>query len=123
MRPKGTRQAAAVLWEPQQRAQFVTRVIGGTRRAADVLRVDAAQTSRWTSGASIPAPDQARMLVDIEHALTHALLVWADERVARDWLGTPNAHLDGVAPIEWIRLHGTAEVVDAIRAEAAGAYA
>lgn len=115
--------ASAVLWEPKQRARFVARVVGGTRKAADLLRVDAAQTSRWTSGASVPAPEQARMLVDIEHALTHALLVWADEKVARDWLGTPNAHLDAVAPIDWIRLHGTAEVVDAIRAEAAGAYA
>lgn len=63
------------------------------------------------------------MLVDLDHVLAHALLVWADERVARDWLTTPNAHLDGVRPVDWIRLHGTSEVVDALRAEAAGAYA
>lgn len=63
------------------------------------------------------------MLVDLDHVLAHALLVWADEGVARDWLTTSNAHLDGVRPVDWIRLHGTSEVVDALRAESAGAYA
>ena len=63
------------------------------------------------------------MLVDVDHVLAHALLVWGDESVAGDWLNTSNAHLDGVRPIDWIRRHGTAQVVDALRAEAAGAYA
>ncbi len=63
------------------------------------------------------------MLVDLEHVLAHALLVWGDAAVARDWLASPNAHLEGVRPVDWIRLHGTAEVVDALRAEAAGTYA
>jgi uncharacterized protein (DUF2384 family) len=63
------------------------------------------------------------MLVDVDHVLAHALLVWADPAVARDWLTTPNAHLDGVRPVDWIRTYGTTEVVDALRAEAAGAYA
>ena len=63
------------------------------------------------------------MLVDLEHVLTHALLVWADVGVARDWLTSSNAHLDGARPVDWIRVHGTAEVVDALRAEAAGTYA
>ena len=65
----------------------------------------------------------APIVVDIDHVLAHARLVWADERVALDWLTTPNAHLDGVRPVEWIRRHGTAEVVEALRAEASGAYA
>jgi putative toxin-antitoxin system antitoxin component (TIGR02293 family) len=106
-----------------ERAAFVTRVAGGTRKAAALLQVDAAQTSRWATGASVPGPEQSRMLVDVEHVLTHALLVWDDDEVARDWLITPNAHLDGVAPIDWIKRRGTSEVVDALRAEAAGAYA
>jgi len=63
------------------------------------------------------------MLVDLDHVFAHALLVWADERVVRDWITTANAHLDGTRPVDWIRLHGTSEVVDALRAEAAGAYA
>jgi uncharacterized protein (DUF2384 family) len=63
------------------------------------------------------------MLVDLDQVLAHAMLVWPDERVARDWLTTPNAHLDGARPVDWIRLRGTAEVVDALRAEGAGVYA
>lgn len=110
-------------WHPELRAKFVTEIAGGTRKAADLLAVAASQPSRWVSGASVPGPAQARMLVDIDHVLAHALLVWADGRVARDWLTTPNAHLDGMRPVEWIRAHGTSEVVDALRAEAAGAYA
>lgn len=110
-------------WQPEQRARFVTEVAGGTRKAAALLDVAASQPSRWVTGASVPGPAQARMLVDLDHVLAHALLIWADERVARDWLTTPNAHLDGVRPVKWIRMHGTSEVVDAIRAEAAGAYA
>ena len=110
-------------WQPQSRAKFVTQVAGGTRRAADLLDVAPSQPSRWARGDSVPGPVQARMLVDLDHVLAHALLVWADERVARDWLTTPNGHLDGVRPVDWIRLHGTSEVVDALRAEAAGAYA
>ncbi len=119
----GTSPATAPEWHPELRARFVTQVAGGTRRAADLLDVAPSQASRWASGESVPGPVQARMLVDIDHVLAHALLVWADARVARDWLTTPNAHLDGFRPVEWIRAHGTSEVVDALRAEAAGAFA
>ena len=110
-------------WQPQERARFVVDVVGGTRRAADLLGVAPSQPSRWMSGASVPGPAQARMLVDLEHVLAHALLVWADAGVARDWLTTPKAQLDGARPVDWIRAHGTAEVVDALRAEAAGTFA
>ena len=109
-------------WAPQQRAQFVTQVVGGTRRAADLLDVAPSQASRWASGESVPDAEHARMLVDLDHVLAHALLVWT-ERVARDWLTTPNAHLDFIRPSDWIRMYGTAEVVNALQAEAAGAYA
>lgn len=114
---------AGASWQPQQRAKFVVEAVGGTRRTADLLEVSPSQPSRWVSGASVPGPAQARMLVDLEHVLTHALLVWADVDVARDWLTSSNAHLDGARPVDWLRVNGTAEVVDALRAEAAGAYA
>jgi len=110
-------------WHLKDRTRFVTEIAGGTRKAADLLEVAPSQPSRWGTGASVPGPEQARMLVDIDHVLAHVLLVWADAGVARDWLTTPNAHLDGMRPVEWIRRHGTSEVVDALRAEAAGAYA
>ncbi|MEO5680818.1 MAG: hypothetical protein ABIS47_14250 [Acidimicrobiales bacterium] len=101
----------------------MTEVAGGTRRAADLLDVAASQPSRWMTGESVPGPEHARMLVDLDHVLAHALLVWADASVARDWLTTANAHLDGLRPVAWLQLHGSAGVVEALRAEAAGAYA
>jgi len=110
-------------WQPAQRTRFVTEVAGGTRRAADLLDVAASQPSRWMSGESVPGPEHARMLVDLDHVLAHALLVWADASVARDWLTTANAHLDGLRPLAWMQLHGSTGVVETLRAEAAGAYA
>jgi len=120
---KGPATGKVAKWHPEQRARFVTEVAGGTRRAAALLDVAASQPSRWATGESVPGPVQARMLVDIDHVLAHALLVWADAGVARDWLTTANAHLDGLAPVDWIRRNGTSEVVEALRAEQAGAYA
>ena len=119
---KGTRKRAGG-WLPSERARFVVEVVGGTRRTAALLEVAPSQPSRWVAGLSVPGPAQARMLVDLEHVLTHALLVWADDAVARDWLTSPNAHLDGARPVDWLRRHGTAEVVEALRAEAAGSFA
>ena len=115
--------APGTSWQPEQRTRFVTEVAGGTRRAADLLDVAASQPSRWMTGESVPGPEHARMLVDLDHVLAHALLVWADASVARDWLTTANAHLDGLRPVAWMQLHGSAGVVEALRAEAAGAYA
>ncbi len=115
--------APGTSWQPEQRTRFVAEVAGGTRRAADLLDVAASQPSRWMTGESVPGPEHARMLVDLDHVLAHALLVWDDASVARDWLTTANAHLDGLRPVAWMRLHGSAGVVDALRAEAAGAYA
>jgi hypothetical protein len=118
-----TGSAAGVRWDPEVRAQRVNEITGSARRAAELIGVDVAQTSRWASGESVPDPERARLLLDVEYVLSFALTVWSTPEVARDWLETPNAHLDGIAPNRWIKLHGTAEVVDALRAEASGAYA
>ncbi len=110
------------VWRPRQRAVFVNDAVGGVRAAAALLQVAPSQTSRWAKGESVPSMEQARMLIDVDHVVAHALLVWADADGVQDWLSTPNGHLDNLRPIDWIRQHGTADVVDALRAEAAGAY-
>lgn len=116
------RKAPPQEWHPRERVDFVINVLGGTRITATILDVAPSQPSRWSSGQTVPSPEQARMLIDLDHVLAHLLLVW-DAGVARGWLTTANAHLDGLTPLTWIRLHGTAEVINALRAEAAGAYA
>lgn len=115
--------ASAVGFGPQHRAEFVRDVLGGTRSAAAMLGVAPSQASRWVSGDSAPGPKQARVLVDVEYVLARLMILWADAGLARDWLETPNGHLGGIRPADWIRERGTAEVVEAIQAEAAGAYA
>jgi uncharacterized protein (DUF2384 family) len=87
------------------------------------LDVDQAQTTRWAAGAAEPAGPQAVRLLDLEYVMAHAKLVWGTDELVVDWLGTPNAHLDHARPVDYMRVHGTAAVVETLRAEAAGAYA
>lgn len=108
-------------WLPRERTAFVVDHLGGIRAVADLLGVSPSQPSRWRSGQETPGPDAARLLVDLDHVLATLLQVWVPE-VATDWLQSPNAHLDGARPIDVLRLRGSAEVVVAARAEAAGAY-
>ena len=122
---RGARRASGVAtgFGAGPRTEFVRDVLGGTRTAADMLGVAPSQASRWISGESTPGPSQARILVDLEYVLARLMILWADVDLARDWLETPNAHLDGIRPADWIRARGATAVVEAIQAEAAGAYA
>lgn len=113
---------AAVAWLPQERTAFVVEHLGGVRAVAALLGVSPSQPSRWRSGQETPGPGAARLLVDLDHVLATLLQVWVPE-VATNWLQSPNAHLDGARPIDVLRVRGSAEVVAAARAEAAGAYA
>lgn len=97
-------------------------MLGGARSAARIFQVAPSQPSRWASGQAVPDPANAQVLVDLDHVLATALQVWTPD-VARDWLVTANAHLDGARPIDYLRQHGSAAVVAALHAEAAGAYA
>lgn len=106
----------------QARAAFVVETLGGTRAAARTLDVEPSQPSRWARGESQPDLAHARVLLDVDHVLASALQVWSPD-VARDWLTTPNQHLGGASPMEVLRVRGAAEVTEALRAEAAGAYA
>lgn len=106
---------------PERRSEFVIRILGN-QRTADLLKVSKSQPSRWRAGQEAPGLAAARRLVDLDHVLARLALVW-DESLLGDWLTTPNGFLDGAAPIEVIESRGTAEVIEAIDAEAAGAYA
>lgn len=94
----------------------------GNQGTADLLKVSKSQPSRWRTGAEAPSPAVARRLVDLDYVLGRLVLVW-DESLAADWMRTPNGFLDGATPLEVMEARGAAEVVEAIDAEAAGAYA
>ena len=108
-------------WLARERSAFVVDQLGGARSAGRLLGVAASQPSRWASGQAVPSGRHARVIADLDHVFAVAHQVWAPG-VARDWMTSANAHLDGARPIDVVRQRGSGEVVDALRAEAAGAY-
>jgi hypothetical protein len=104
-----------------RRTDFVVGILGN-QSAADLLEVNKSQPSRWRSGAESPSPLAARRLIDLDYVLGRLLLVW-DQSVVADWLTRPNGFLDGATPLEVVESRGTTEVIEAIEAEGAGAYA
>lgn len=49
-------------------------------------------------------------------------LLWATDEGVEDWMSTPNVRLARLTPIQWLMRHNADAVLDAIRAEAQGAY-
>jgi len=84
--------------------------------------VSKSQPSRWKSGAELPGPEAARRLVDLDHALSRALLLW-EPKTAVTWLESPNGYLDRARPIDVLMTRGSSEVLDALDAALSGAYA
>jgi putative toxin-antitoxin system antitoxin component (TIGR02293 family) len=113
---------AAPSWLPRERTQFVIDHYGGVSKLARLLGVAKSQPSRWKSGAEVPSLDTARRLVDLDHVLTRALLLWEPE-AAVTWLESPNGYLDHARPIDVLMTRGASEVLDALDAALGGAYA
>lgn len=109
-------------WLPQQRADFVISTYGGVSKVAAALGVSKSQPSRWRSGAELPSADAARRLVDLDHVLSRALLLWEPE-TAVIWMESPNGFLDHARPIDVLVTRGSGEVIDALDAALSGAYA
>lgn len=104
----------------ERRAGFLVDTLGVTHTAS-LLGVSKSQPSRWRSGAERPSPAKARELVDLDHVVARASLLWAPD-VVHDWLEGPNPHLDGARPVDVVRVRGSAEVLSALDAEASGAF-
>lgn len=88
---------------------------------ARAIGVDPAQVSRWRRGQepSEPAWDG---LVDLFAVVSKLEGFYAPSHV-RAWLEGPNAHLGDRSPLYLIRHRATGDVVSAIHAIKAGAYA
>jgi len=93
----------------------------GNKGVAQLLNVSESQPSRWRTGEEVPSARFAPLLVDLDHVVGRLLLIW-DQSVVFDWLTGPNGFLEGARPIDVIAARGTNEVVEAVEAEAAGAY-
>ncbi|MGH2755127.1 MAG: hypothetical protein ACRDLB_11925 [Actinomycetota bacterium] len=93
----------------------------GNNRVAELLDVSRSQPSRWRQGKEKLSPESRRRLLDLDYVLSRLLQVYP-MRQAEIWLSSTNAHL-GSRPIDVLRLRGVSPVIEAIDAEAEGAYA
>ncbi len=110
------------VWGPAQRTDELASHLGGVTALARALGVSPSQPSRWKSGKESPSPDMARRLVDLDHVVARALLVW-DPEVVPDWLTSPNGHLGGATPLGVLSTQGPSAVLDALDAVEAGGFA
>lgn len=104
------------------RAQLAVEALGGPTRVGELLGVASSQPSRWARGEAVPGPESARLLADLDHVIAVAEQVW-DPSLVAGWLIANNPHLGDARPIDVARVCGSAPVIDALRAEAAGAFA
>lgn len=118
----GTRAARTIAPRAAVRAQLAVEALGGPTRVGELLGVAPSQPSRWARGEAVPGPESARLLADLDHVIAVAEQVW-DPSLVAGWLLSNNPHLGDARPIDVARACGSAPVVDALRAEAAGAFA
>lgn len=104
------------------RTEFLISAVGSGSALADVLGVARSQPTRWRKGQESPSPQMARELVDLDHVMARALMLFP-QPVAVDWLTSANSYLDQARPIDVLRTRGSSEVIDALDATMAGAFA
>jgi hypothetical protein len=103
------------------RVRYLVDIVGGAQLAAFV-GVNRSQPSRWMKGEERPGPTAAPLLIDLEHVLARARLVWGDI-AATTWLASANSYLDGARPIDVLQISGPAPVLQALDAETWGGAA
>jgi len=104
---------AGIIPQVAQRTDFLIESLGSGAELARLLGVNRSQPAQWRSGKENPGPLTAQRLIDLDHVVAKALLIWTPQ-VAIDWLEGSNSYLDGARPIDVLRLRGSAEVVSAL---------
>lgn len=107
----------------QARTTAVAQALGSRAKLAQVLKVSTSQPTRWISGDESPNSENTRAIVDLEHVVTRARLLWSDDATVSSWLNGRNAFLDGARPVDVIALQGSGPVIDALDQETAGVFA
>lgn len=117
----GARHTAVRLPLAMGRTEFLIATLGSGSALADVLGVSRIQPTRWRTGKESPSPEVARELVDLDHVMARASMLFT-QPVALDWLNSSNSYLDGARPIDVLKTRGSAEVIAALDAAMAGAF-
>lgn len=97
-------------------------MLGTQTGLAKYLGVAKTQPGRWLKLAETPTPATLRLLVDLDYVWTR-LTSEMGEDAAGIWLRSANPFLAGAVPLEWIKVHGPADVIAAFDAAEAGSYA
>ena len=100
---------------------MIRSVVHSDRAMAEILGVSSSQVSRWRNGQR-PDRDNADRLAVLA-LVVEMLLRWLESDRVVEWLTGANAHLDGATPAYHIRQGQLAEVVGALEAMKAGAFA
>lgn len=103
------------------KVEALSRDFGSQRRLAELLDVSPAQVTRWKAGHGIDAVNADR--VDLLELVMAQLLRLYDGEAAERWLEGLNPHLGDRRPIDLIRRGRATELLDAIAAERACAFA
>ena len=111
-----------VAWGPAQRTDELAKALGGVTALARALGVSPSQPSRWKSGKEAPGPEAARKLIDLDHVVARAMLVWHPDAVPI-WLRSSNGFLGGQTPLGVLMTRGPSEVLDALDAYDSGGFA
>jgi hypothetical protein len=121
-KPKTGRQAAGKLSQAQERTGFLIDTFGSATAVAHLLEVSRSQPGKWRSGEESPGPAASTLIVDLDHVMARATLLWPAD-VAKRWLVGTEPFLNGARPIDVLRTRGSREVIEALDAVTAGAYA
>lgn len=105
------------------RTASVAQALGSKSQLAALLNVAASQPTRWISGEEMPNAENARALIDLDHVVARARLLWSNDEVVKSWLTGHNAFLGGARPVDVITIEGTGPVIDALDQELAGGFA
>lgn len=104
------------------RVREVASALGSNANLAALLEISPSQPTRWIQGTGRPNPANARAIVDLDHVIARANLLWHPS-VVTSWLYGGNAFLEGARPVDVVKLRGAASVIAALDQELAGGYA
>ncbi|MEX2372257.1 MAG: antitoxin Xre/MbcA/ParS toxin-binding domain-containing protein [Dehalococcoidia bacterium] len=99
----------------------MSRDVGGQARLARLIGVSPSRVSRWIASDE-PDAGNRRKIEGVEFVLSRLLDLWERE-TALKWLEGTNAHLGNRRPVDLLGHGRVAEVLEAIEADEAGAYA
>ena len=97
------------------RIELLVGALGTATNVAQCLGVTRPLLSKWRAGLVMPSPAQVKMLVDLDHVMARASLIYAPE-IARAWLVGHDSYLEGARPIDVLQLRGVQKVLGALDA-------